>query len=290
MGVKLLAAISGSNRARDAGGLRPVAAARCGRLRRSARQRLGHAQGSSRPGRTPAARRESARQKPETPTDLALVAMASAAAGDQPDDLLPRRPRGTPGKLVNATIWTILALRPGRSAPVPPSLVRGLPRRGGHHGGWPWLAGGAADWNNTAADRRVCCAVSRLTRHHLPPATSEPGWRLRADARARLRPTHGPGGPWPCSAAGAQPRPPSRVPATSHTDAPPNGRDRTLGLGDLAGAACARAQAVPPGYRLTDDMSPSRSPAAAPAGKACSSRSSSAAVSSISAAAAFSSR
>ena len=51
------------------------------------------------------------RQTPATTTDTALIAMARAAAGDRPDDLLPRLRAYKPGIQVNATIWTILALR-----------------------------------------------------------------------------------------------------------------------------------------------------------------------------------
>lgn len=89
-------------------------------------------------------------QKPETATDVALVAMARAAAGDRPDDLLPRLREHKPGKLVNATIWTILALRQA-GQPVPPALVKALLAAQRPSGGWPWLAGGAADTNDTAA-------------------------------------------------------------------------------------------------------------------------------------------
>jgi hypothetical protein len=91
-----------------------------------------------------------ARQKPETPTDVALVAMARAAAGDRPDDLLPRLREHTPGKVVNATIWTILALRQA-AQPVPPALVEALLAAQRPSGGWPWYAGSAADTNDTAA-------------------------------------------------------------------------------------------------------------------------------------------
>ncbi|HSO02182.1 MAG TPA: hypothetical protein VLS46_06620, partial [Gaiellaceae bacterium] len=40
--------------------------------------------------------------RPETATDAALVALARAAAGDRPDDLLPRLRAHRPGRLVNA--------------------------------------------------------------------------------------------------------------------------------------------------------------------------------------------
>jgi hypothetical protein len=91
-----------------------------------------------------------ARQQPETATDAALVALARAAAGDRPDDLLPRLRTHRPGKLVNATIWTILALRQA-GEPAPRPLVQALLRAQRPSGGWSWLAGGAADANDTAA-------------------------------------------------------------------------------------------------------------------------------------------
>ena len=53
-----------------------------------------------------------------TKTDLALYVVALAALGDTADDLVARlRQPPAPGTLVNATIWTVLALRlPRRSA------------------------------------------------------------------------------------------------------------------------------------------------------------------------------
>ncbi len=91
-----------------------------------------------------------ARQEPKSATDVALFAMARAAAGDRPDDLLARLRAHRPGKLVNATIWTILALRQA-GEPVPPALVEALLRAQRPSGGWSWLRGGAADSNDTAA-------------------------------------------------------------------------------------------------------------------------------------------
>jgi hypothetical protein len=76
--------------------------------------------------------------------------MARAAAGDRPDDLLPRLRTHRPGKLVNASIWTLLALRQA-GEPAPPALVEALLGAQRQSGGWPWLAGGAADANDTAA-------------------------------------------------------------------------------------------------------------------------------------------
>ena len=91
-----------------------------------------------------------ARQEPQTATDAALVAMARAAAGDRPADLLPRLRAHRAGKLVNATIWTILALRQA-GEPAPPALVQALLAAQHRSGGWSWLRGGAPDSNDTAA-------------------------------------------------------------------------------------------------------------------------------------------
>ena len=99
---------------------------------------------------TGGAARYLARQQPASATDVALIAMARAAAGDRPDDLLPRLRAHQAGKLVNATIWTILALRQA-GEPAPPTLVRALLAVQHHSGGWSWLRGGAPDSNDTAA-------------------------------------------------------------------------------------------------------------------------------------------
>lgn len=91
-----------------------------------------------------------AKQQPDSATDVALVALARAAAGDRPDDLMPLLRAHRPGKLVNATIWTILALRQA-GEPAPPALVLALRKAQRPSGGWSWLADGAADANDTAA-------------------------------------------------------------------------------------------------------------------------------------------
>ncbi|MHB1242548.1 MAG: hypothetical protein ACYC1P_03980 [Gaiellaceae bacterium] len=127
---------------------------------------------------TGAAAAHLATTRPETATDAALVAMARAAAGDRPDDLLPRLRAHTPGRLVNATIWTILALRQA-GEPAPPALVRSLRDAQRPNGGWSWLAGGAADANDTAAaiqalraagvqGRPIDRGVAFLRRHQNP--------------------------------------------------------------------------------------------------------------------------
>jgi hypothetical protein len=128
-----------------------------------------------------------ARQQPQTATDVALVAMARAAAGEQPDDLLPRLRSHRPGKLVNATIWTILALRQANE-PVPPALVQALLAAQHRSGGWSWLRGGAPDSNDTAAaiqalraagvrGKPIQRAVVFLRRHQNPDG----GFELTAD-------------------------------------------------------------------------------------------------------------
>jgi hypothetical protein len=116
-----------------------------------------------------------ARQEPVIATDVALVAMARAAAGDRPEDLLPRLRAYRPGRLVNATIWTILALRQA-GEPASPALVRALLEAQRPSGGWSWLRGGAPDTNDTAAaiealraagvrGRPIDRAVAFLRRH-----------------------------------------------------------------------------------------------------------------------------
>lgn len=116
-----------------------------------------------------------ARQEPESTTDVALVAMARSAAGDRPDDLLDRLREHRPDKLVNATIWTILALRQA-GEPAPRELVRSLLAAQRSSGGWSWHASAAPDGNDTAAaiqalravgvrGRRIDRAVAFLRRH-----------------------------------------------------------------------------------------------------------------------------
>jgi hypothetical protein len=83
-------------------------------------------------------------------TDVALAAMARTVSGDEPERLLVRLRAHRPGKLVNATIWTILALRQA-GEPAPRTLVQALLRAQRPSGGWSWLAGGAPDSNDTAA-------------------------------------------------------------------------------------------------------------------------------------------
>ena len=84
-------------------------------------------------------------------TDAALQVLARSALGDRPDALTARLLAYRPGRLVNATIWTVLALRQaGRPAP-PAGLVGELRARQQPSGGWSWTRGGAPDSNDTAA-------------------------------------------------------------------------------------------------------------------------------------------
>lgn len=80
-------------------------------------------------------------------TDVALVALA---LGEPPAVLLDRLRAHRPGKLVNATIWTILALRQA-GEPAPAELVQALLAAQTRSGGWSWAAGAAPDSNDTAA-------------------------------------------------------------------------------------------------------------------------------------------
>ena len=120
-----------------------------------------------------------ARQEPATATDAALVAMARAAAGDRPDDLLPRLRAYKPGKLVNATIWTILALRQtgSRRRRRADALKAQRPS-----GGWPWLAGGAADSNGTAVAMQALRAAGVRGRPVRVAWSSFVATRIRTEA------------------------------------------------------------------------------------------------------------
>jgi hypothetical protein len=83
-------------------------------------------------------------------TDAALQVLARSALGDRPDALTARLLAYRPGRLVNATIWTVLALRQA-GRPAPAALVEELRARQQPSGGWSWTRGGAPDSNDTAA-------------------------------------------------------------------------------------------------------------------------------------------
>ena len=83
-------------------------------------------------------------------TDLALRVVALAALGEVPDDLVARLRAYRPGVLVNATIWTVIALRAAGQAPSA-ALVEDLRATQSKTGGWSWSRGGAPDSNDTAA-------------------------------------------------------------------------------------------------------------------------------------------
>lgn len=116
-----------------------------------------------------------AKRDPQGTTDVALVAMARSVAGDRPDALLARLRAHKPGKLLNATIWAILALRQA-GEPAPPALVRSLLAAQRSSGGWSWHTAAAPDTNDTAAaiqalraagvnGRPIDRAVAFLRRH-----------------------------------------------------------------------------------------------------------------------------
>lgn len=83
-------------------------------------------------------------------TDLALRVTALAALGDRPADLLARLRRHRPGALVNATVWTLIALR-AVGEPAPQPFVEALLGAQSRSGGWSWSRGGRPDSNDTAA-------------------------------------------------------------------------------------------------------------------------------------------
>lgn len=83
-------------------------------------------------------------------TDIALRVVALEALGDSPEALLEGLRRHRPGALVNATIWTVLALQAAGEKP-PPSLLQAVLATQARGGGWPWSRGGKPDSNDTAA-------------------------------------------------------------------------------------------------------------------------------------------
>jgi uncharacterized protein YfaS (alpha-2-macroglobulin family) len=86
----------------------------------------------------------------EQQTDVALNVLARAALGERPAAALARLRSYRPGQLLNATIWTLLALRQAGEA-APPDLVRAILAAQRPSGGWGWVRGGSPDSNDTAA-------------------------------------------------------------------------------------------------------------------------------------------
>jgi hypothetical protein len=81
-----------------------------------------------------------------TPTDIALGVLAEA----RPSEALLTRLARVRTPTLNATAWKLLALaQAGR--PLPQDRVRYLVRHQAKSGGWSWVAGAAADSNDTAA-------------------------------------------------------------------------------------------------------------------------------------------
>jgi hypothetical protein len=86
-----------------------------------------------------------------TDTDLALHVLALEALGETVDEsLLGRLRRHRPDVLVNATMWTVLALRAAGEQP-PKPFVEAILTAQERGGGFPWSRGGSADSNDTAA-------------------------------------------------------------------------------------------------------------------------------------------
>lgn len=82
-----------------------------------------------------------------TATSIALVAVAEAALGRDPDALLARL--GTEPHAVNEAVWMILARRQARRA-APRVVVNYILRSQTRNGGFSWRRGVAADSNDTA--------------------------------------------------------------------------------------------------------------------------------------------
>ena len=86
-----------------------------------------------------------------TDADLALRVVALAALGETvPESVRERLRRHRPDVLVNATIWSVLALAAAGERP-PPTLVQAILSAQARGGGFPWSRGGSPDSNDTAA-------------------------------------------------------------------------------------------------------------------------------------------
>lgn len=91
----------------------------------------------------------------QTATDVELAVLAEEVAGGATPALLGRlqrlvRPTGAIGPALNSTYWGVLALRQAGLA-VPSATAGYIVRQQKPLGGWSWLAGTAADSNDTAA-------------------------------------------------------------------------------------------------------------------------------------------
>jgi Prenyltransferase and squalene oxidase repeat len=82
-----------------------------------------------------------------SPTSIALVALAQAVLGRDPEALLSRLPPQP--HAVNEAIWDVLALRQARRA-APRAVVRYLLRSQARNGGFGWARGGRPDSNDTS--------------------------------------------------------------------------------------------------------------------------------------------
>lgn len=85
----------------------------------------------------------------QSPTDVALVALAEQALGDRNEALLARlhvKPSGQIGDTLNATYWGVLAL--GRASR---ATTRFILSQQSKTGGFAWYAHGQPDSNDTAA-------------------------------------------------------------------------------------------------------------------------------------------
>ena len=86
-------------------------------------------------------------------TDVALITLALAALHKSPPSqfgFIQPRSDGSIGKLVNSTVWWVLALR-ALDRSVPATTLRYLLEQQRPSGGWSWYPNGAPDSNDTAA-------------------------------------------------------------------------------------------------------------------------------------------
>ena len=187
---------------------------------------------------------------------------------------LARLRRHRPDVLVNATIWTVLALRAVGEQP-PQALVAGDPRRAGEGGRLPVVAWGQPDSNDTAAAiqalraagvggapiRRAVAAL-RAFQNRDGGFCADEGPRV---GRAVDR-VGDPGAAQRRRAPGQGSVPVPRAPPPRRRELPLLGHVRhDAGLGDGAGAAGARRAPVPVSIRLARGAGPHRQPRSGPA-------------------------
>ena len=190
-----------------------------------------------------------------TDADLALRVVALTALGETvPASATERLRRHRPDVLVNATIWSVLALAAVGERP-PPTLVQAILSAQARGGGFPWSRGGSPDSNDTAAAIQALRAAgvggaAVGSRRQGSAGVSESGRRVFADEGPRIGRAvdrlGDPGSSRCRRATGQGSVPVPRASPAQRRQLPLLGPVRDdARLGDGAGAARARGPSVP---------------------------------------------